>query len=480
MKMSKILGPVLLAALLSAGNPAPPDAQALLNQALEKVSALKDCSVQYRDDDTFGTGKDQLRAHYFFEGKYINHPRIYYQQILESGFNFEDQSTPGFQEMYREDTDMIYVLPKAYRALGVISLFPEDPKSFGMRGINTKNSGPWDFVGQVAAMARIGKVSVSAAKLGERNCLKFEVTQNPGTFYYAGINRIWLWVDEKSFLPARIEKFAPGEEKPVVITAYDFFSANVGLDPKEMKFTGLKNPFSLIKSPSGAEIEPLLKPAQRTRLPEAAPDPKTALASFNAAVDKIKNYRTDLTMGLRYHRLRLYREDRFAYSKNPYWFTLFTTVQEANYLLLSHSAGSLLWYDPSDRSLRLVGGGVQKVMGEQIFSGNDYKFSDQMGDNPYQMNFPDLQKLIAENFANDRAQSALVQYQGKKMWELQLVRARETPMLQPGKIVLVLDPETALPAALELSGYDDPHGLIAYTFKNLKINQPLKPGEKEF
>ena len=52
------------------------------------------------------------------------------------------------------------------------------------------------------------------------------------------------------------------------------------------------------------------------------------------------------------------------------------------------------------------------------------------------------------------------------MWELQLVRTGQTPPAQPGKISLVLDPQTGLPVALELSGYDDPKAFIAYTFSN--------------
>ena len=111
----------------------------------------------YRDDDTAGPNQS-LHAHFVYEGKYINHPRIYYQKAIETEFNYPEQTTPGFQQIYREEGDMIYILPPAYRALGVISIYPEDPKSYGPRGENTKTSGPWDFVNVIAEMAKNGKV----------------------------------------------------------------------------------------------------------------------------------------------------------------------------------------------------------------------------------------------------------------------------------------------------------------------------------
>ena len=365
---------------------------------------------------------------------------------------------------------MIYILPPAYRALGMISLYPEDPKSFGPRGENTKSSGPWDFVNEVAAIAKNGKLSLENSKVEGKDCYCFEAVSSQGIFYRAGINRAKLCVDQKTLLPVKIEKYQPDWPKPVVATTFEEFSPNTGLTAEQLKFEGLKNPFSMIKTPSGAEFEGRIKIAPRAKLKDPAPDPQAILQNFGAAADKINDYRADLTMGFRYHRLRLYREDRFAYHRSPYWFTLYTTVQDANYLLLSHSAGSALWYSPSDKNLHLVGGGVQKIMGEQVFSGIDYKFYDNTGDNPFQLDFPALKKLIAESFSNDKARAWMTEYQGKKMWELELYRTGQTPPLWFGKINLVIDPETALPAVLELSGYDDPKALVAMTFSSIKTN----------
>jgi outer membrane lipoprotein-sorting protein len=451
----------------------------LFNQAVKTVNSLKDCSVKYRDDNTAGP-EQRLRAHFVYEGKYINHPRLYYQRVLECEFNYPEQTTPGFQEMYKEDGDMIYILPPSYRALGMISLYPEDPKSFGPRGENTKSSGPWDFVNEVAAIAKNGKLGLESSKVEGRDCYCFEAVQSQGSFYRVGINRARLCVDQKTLLPVRIEKFEPNWPKPVVSTTFEEFKPNTGLTPDDLKFEGLKNPFSMIKTPSGAEFEAQIKTAPRTKLKDQGPEPQAVLQSFGAAADKINDYRADLTMGYRYYRLRLYREDRFAYHRNPYWFTLYTTVQKANYLLLSHSAGSALWYSPADKNLHLVGGGVQKIMGEQVFSGIDYKFYDNTGDNPYQLDFPSLKKIIAESFTNDKARAWITDCQGKKMWELELYRTGQTPPLWFGKINLVIDPETGLPAVLELSGYDDPKALVAMTFSNIKTNTGTKPGETKF
>ena len=47
------------------------------------------------------------------------------------------------------------------------------------------------------------------AKLGDRQVLRFEIIQNPSDWYRAGINRVRLFVDPKTYLPIRIERFDP-------------------------------------------------------------------------------------------------------------------------------------------------------------------------------------------------------------------------------------------------------------------------------
>ena len=107
-------------------------------------------------------------------------------------------------------------------------------------------------------------------------------------------------------------------------------------------------------------------------------------------------------------------------------------------------------------------------------------FSNLTGDNPYQIDFPALKKLVAESFTNDKAHSWTVEYNGKKMWEVQLARTGPTPTLAFGIIRIVFDPENNLPAVLDLTGYDDPQALIAMTFANIKTNRGLKPEETKF
>jgi hypothetical protein len=470
---------IVFTALLSVSPSEEQKAAELFRRAVQTINRLSDCQVRYRDDNSFGPGQ-KLHAHFIYEGRYIRSPRFYYQRVLECEFNYPEQTTPGFQEIYREPEDLIFILPPAYRALGVISMFPEDPKSYGPRGENTKSSAPWDFMNELAGLAQKGRVAVVDENYQGRDCLRFSIVGESGVWNRPGMERACLWVDKKTLLPVRIEKYERDWPKPVVVTEYESFAADTGLKPEQVRFEGLKNPLSLIKTPKAEEIEPLLKRVPRRKLPEPAPGPEQILHGFYEAVAGIANYRADLTMSFRYGRLRLYRADRFAYSREPYWFTLFTTEQRANYLLLSHSAGSALWYSPEDKNLHLRGGGLQRLTGEQTFSGDDYKFYDQVGDNPYQLNFPELQKLVSGDFANAQARAWSVEYQGGKMWELELLRTSWTPPGRPGKLNLIIDPESHLPAALELSGYDDPKAFIACTFSNLKLNQDLRPGEFRF
>jgi len=472
---------LLMFAFLISGAPADEqNAREQFQKVVEKVNSLKDCRVKFRLYTSSGKNHE-LHLFTAEEAKYLHHPLLYYARRDQVEANYKEQAQAGFQEIYRGDTDMTeLLLPGAFRALGLIRIFPEDPKGFGMNGESLKSMAPWDSVEGFAEMAKIGKVELKDAALNNKKCLLFEITQNPGTYYYAGINHIHLYVDPQTLLPARFEQYYPNTDRPMAWMEYDSFQTNTGLTQDQIAFQGFKSPFSLITTPSAREVDPLLQPILRTRVPEPAPDPQTILAGFNQTVDAIHSYRADLSMRFRYLRLRLFRQDRFAYNRNPCWFTLATTAQKADYILLNHSAGAVLWIDPKDLNFHIIGGGVQRLLGEQVFSSNDYKFYSPLGDNPYEMDLVRLQGMLRNSFTNNRAESWTVEYQGKKMWEMKLVRTGETPARHPGKINLVIDPETNLPRVIELSGYDDPKAIMAMTIDNIKLNLPLKPAEAKF
>jgi hypothetical protein len=477
--MKKIRTMMVWAVLLGSLAMEKMDGDELFAEVVKRVNALQDCRVKFKLYSSWG--KDQaVHSLAFEEAEYLREPRLYYQRRTRVEANYKEQGGSGFQEIYRGSEDISELLmPGALRALGLIKLFPEDPKGFGMNGGNLKTMAPWDMVNGFERMARLGKVSVTSISREGKSLLVFDIVQNPGTYYFSGVNRGRLFVDAKTLLPLRFEWWYPGQSEAECWLEYQEFAADTGLKPEDIAFEGFKSPFSLIKSPSLQEIEPYLKPLKRTRVPDPAPDFQAVLERFRKAVDGLDSYRADLAMSFRYGRLRLYREDRFAYHKNPYWFTLVTTAQKADYLLLNHSAGAVLWLEPSDRTFHIIGGGVQRLLGEQVFSESDYKFYSSLGDNPYELDFPRILAMLESSFTSDRG-CWFVEYQGRKMIELKAERHPPGLMRAPARLNLILDPESSLPAAVEFTGYDDPQAFMAMSIKNIQTPLTIKPGETRF
>jgi hypothetical protein len=478
--MKKMFLGLALLLLLSAENADQKKALEQFDQAVKAAEALKDCQMRFKLYAANGKN-NEMNFYSVQEGKYIHHPLYYYQRRDEVQASYKEQGGVGFQEIYRGDQDITEVLmPGAFRALGIVRLLPEDPKGYGMNGGNLKSMAPWDAMERFDRMAKKGKVTMSTATLNNKPYTVFEIVQNPGTYFIAGINRAKVFVDPQTNLINRFEQFRPGQEKPCAWSEYENLRVNTGITPEQLSFEGFKSPFSLVKSPPGSEVDPLLTPVVRNKVAEPAPDTQAILEKFNKATDGINSYRADLAMRFRYKRLRLYREDRYAYNRKPYWFTLVTTAQKADYILLNHSAGAVLWIEPSDNSIHIIGGGVQRILGEQVFSGTDYKFFSTLGDNPYELSFPNIQALLKGYFAGGKTEAWTVDYKGKKMWELQVTRAGEVWEHHPGKINLVIDPENNLPRVVQLSGYDDPRADMTLTVDNLKLNPGIKPGETKF
>lgn len=478
--MNKFFYALAFLLLISAEAGEPKKALDSFEQAVKASESLKDCQVRFRLYASVGKN-NEMNFYSVQDAKYIHRPLLYYQRRDEVKATYKEQGGVGFQEIYRSDTDLTEILmPGAYRALGIIKLLPEDPKGFGMNGGSLKSMAPWDVMDGFVKMAKIGKLSMETVTRNNKQYIVFDIVQNPGTYYAAGINRARIFIDPQTLLPFRYEQYRPGQEKPCAWCEWESIKINTGLRPEQIAFEGFKSPFSLIKSPAAKDVDPLLTPVVRTRRPDPAPEASSLIAKFNKAVDAIGSYRADLAVRFRYQRLRLYREDRYVYNRNPYWFTLVTTAQKADYILLNHSAGAALWIDPADKNFHIIGGGVQRILGEQVFSSTDYKFFSTLGDNPYEMNFPNIQAMLKGYFAGGKAEAWAVDYKGQKMWELQVTRQGEVWPRHPGKINLVIDQITNLPAVVDLSGYDDPKAVMVMTVDNIKLNPGIRPAEIKF
>jgi hypothetical protein len=478
--MKRILSGLMLLLLIAAETADQKKAIEQLDQAVKAAKALNDCQVKFRLYTSAGKNQE-LHLYTVEEGKYLHNPVIYYQKRIQVEANYKEQAADGYQGIYRGDQDILeLLLPSGFRTIGVLRVFPEDPKAIWMNGGRLKAMAPWDLMDGFAKQARISRVSSLNATLAGKQYLLFQITQNQGTYYVAGINRVNLFVNPQTLLPFRFEQFRPGEDKPCAWCEYEWIKVNTGLKPDDIDFEGFKNPISMFKGSQVKDVDPLLGPIQRAKLPEPAPQTQAIIAEFNKAVDGILSYRADLSMRFRYKRLRLYREDRFAYHKDPYWFTLATTNQKANYILLNHSAGSTLWFDPDDKTFHILGGGGQKMLGEVVFTSSDYKFYSPLGDNPYEDDFAHIQGLLKDYFAGGKLAAWTVNYKNKKMYELEVRRAGEVWPRHPGSMNLVIDPANNLPCVVEFSDYDDPKAFMAMTVDNLMINVKIKPKTPNF
>ncbi len=454
-------------------------AQEVFQQALERVNSLKDCQVRFWEYGERGEGEEKIYALRQIWAVYLQKPRLYYQRILSAEYNYPEQAKPGYQEIYRGEEDIIEcLLPGTLRLLGVVRFYPEDPKSRGMRSLGLKYLAPWDQLNELQARAEQGEIYLKIEERAGKKFYQFEIRQPPAPVYLLGVNRARLWVEQESLLPFRIEKFAPAKKEPVYWIEYEEFFPDAGIKPEEIKFQGIRSPFSALKFPAPEELDHLIYPVKKKILEKPAPQPEQVFFQFQKSLTLLDVYQAELEVRFRYKRLRLWRRDRFACHKNPYWFTIITTAQKTSYPQLSYSAGSVVWLSPQDNCFHIIGGGIQRIIGEQVFSRADFKFYSPLGNNPYQLDFFSLEKILERDFLPSQAR--WVAYQGEEALELELKRTAPTPEPSFGRVCLLLNPTDYLPRAIELSDYDDPEGIMAMELSNLKLNPQIQPGQRDF
>lgn len=424
-------------------------------------------------EDYSARGKNhEINAFRVVAVKCIQTPKWYCGTILESRFSFPDQMTPGYQECYTESDDLSrLVLPGPYRMLGVIPMFPEDPKAYYLNGENLKYEGVWDYFLEWDRMLKGGSLRAEPTQWQGKSfwLLTIQRGEIPDPDYH--LDTCQLWVDPDTWFPMRLEYFRPAETRSARRIIYRELKLSAPLSAQDMKFQGLAPGWNLARPALGPGLDQLT-PAEPKLVPGPAPAGPDLLTRFETALQPLQDYTAILSTRFRYHRLRLLKQDRYLYLRPEQAFALETISLAANYILLGASPGSRMFYAPGHSPLiHLLPAGIYKVMGEQTFTRDDPRLFSSLGDNVQNLDFFTLyERLKAKSGAAELRTALSTEPAG---WMLELKTLSPTGPREPKIMRLFLDPETSLPTRVEFLGYDDPQGFCQVDFSQIQMNRGL-------
>ncbi|HUT52219.1 MAG TPA: hypothetical protein VM658_02400 [bacterium] len=420
--------------------------------------------------------KHEMYVHGRLSGKYLQAPAMWCEKRLELEASFPEQAGPGHQECYTAKDDMNRLLMTgAYRILGVITMFPEDPKASYLNGENMKNTAVWTWFKKWDRMREGGQLTARCSEYKGKPTWVLTIVRgtNPDPLYHH--DEVRIFVDPDLWFPVRVETYVPDDSKPVVIYEFEEVKLDVGLTEADMTFEGLAPGWNLVPVPGGPALERLVQ--EEPKLQETPGlEPGSFLALLDRGLAATNDYTTDLTLELRYLRLRQYRQDQFQCLKTNRAFSAVTTHLETNYMLINSGEGFRTVYDPArDKLIHVLPAGMYRVMGEQTFPLNDPRLFSALGDDITDLNFfairDELKRRLDEARATKIGSAAYGALKGP--W-LEVTGQDLGIPAQPTVMRLMVDEKTRLPLRLEYRGYDDPRGYLTIRFSNTKINTGLK------
>ncbi len=423
--------------------------------------------------------KHEVYARFRITGKYIQSPAKYWEQRLEVETSFPEQAGPGYQEIYDGKDDMSrLMMPGALRVLGVIPMYPEDPKADYLNGENLNTAGVWTWFPEWDRMMDGGKIELACA---ERKGKSYQVLtihrgRNPDPLYHH--DTVKLWIDPAVNFPMIIESFVPGDPRPVKVYEFEELKLDQPLAASDLSFQGLAPGWNLVSVPGGAHLASLKKEE-----PGITDDPAVTAASFFSMLDSalapVTDYRATMTVTLRYYRLRLLKTDQFRYLRAGGAFSLVTNDLEANYMLINAGEDFRTVYDKSrDPNLHILPAGIYRVTGEQSFPPDDPRIFTAMGDNPFDLNFFSLRDILKKMAdAGGGVKAGIASYGALSGPYLEVKEKGAIIPKRPSIMRLMLDDKTHLPLRLEYRGYDDPAAFLSVSFSNVKVNQGIKSAD---
>lgn len=420
--------------------------------------------------------RHEIFFHGKISGKYFQKPLVLCEKRLKVETSFPEQAGAGEQECYSETDDLVRILmPGAYRALGVITLFPEDPKASYINGENLSRTSVWTWFKDWDRMLEGGKLSAKCETRNDRNHWVLSIVRgkNPDPVY--NHNEVRIWIDTQLWFPVRVEKYVPNDPKPVVVLQFEELIWDSPQKPDEIKFEGVAPKWSLVSASGGPELNALM-PQEPILEDLDGIDPDSFIERLDKSLAQLKDYSTEMTLELRYMRLRQYRKDQFLFIKQGNAFSALTKHLETNYIQLNTGEGFKTIYDPTkDNLLHIIPAGVYKFMAEQTFPLDDPRLFSAIGDNIINLNFFAIRAELENWRANSNHQRlAMARYGNLKGPWMEISRKNQGIPAYPSLMRVMLDEKTSLPALLEYRGYDDPKAFLIVRFSNTKINPGIK------
>lgn len=433
---------------------------------------------------TYYQASERGKSHEMFargrlSGKYLQKPLLLCEKRLTMESSFPEQAGPGEQECYSGKDDVNRILmPGAYRALGVIVMFPEDPKASYINGENMKRTAVWTWFPLWDRMMEGGQLLARQEnRKGKPHWVLTIIRgKNPDPLY--NHNKMQIWIDPERWFPVRTETFVPNDPKPVMVYDFEQLQLDPPLTEKDVTFEGPAPSWSLVSASGGAQLGKL-QPEEPKVQDSPGLDPASFMAQLDQALAAVRDYSTDLTLELRYFRLRQYRQDSFNYLRAGGGFSALTTRLEANYIQVNSGDGFRTVFDPGkNKLLHVIPAGVYKVMGEQTFPLDDPRIFTALGDNITSLNFFAIRDELKRRLTSAvRSKAGLAAYKNAAGPWLEIVSENLNIPATPTVIRLLLDGKSHLPLRLEYRGYDDPKGNLVIRFANTKINRGIKGEE---
>jgi len=424
-------------------------------------------------EDFSARGKNQeINAFRKVSVKCIQKPKWYCGTVLEARFSFPDNMTSGYQECYTEKDDLSrLLLPGAFRMLGPVVMYPEDPKAYYINGENLKYEGIWEFFAEWDRMLQGGSIAAEQVQLQDQPywLLTLRRGEIPDPDYH--LDTCKIWVDQATWFPMRQEYFRPDEAKAAHVYQYREVKLDAPLKPEDMKFQGLSMSWNLARPPGGQGLDQLKAPEIKLA-PEPAPGIEELLQRMDQALAPIKDYTVTMNTRFRFHRLRLLKQDRYSFLTAERGFKVETVSLAANYILLGSTAGSRMFYAPShDALIHLFPGGIYKVMGEQTFTRDDPRLFSSLGDNVQDLDFLAIRDRVKAKLAFSDVTTAKSASPPGILIELKT--NVPTGLREPKLMRVLLDPQTSLPLQVGFRNYDDPLAFCQVDFSELKTNSGL-------
>jgi outer membrane lipoprotein-sorting protein len=405
-------------------------------------------------------------------GRYLKDPARYCEKRLSMDASFKEQAGRGFQECYTGEDDITrLLLPGPLRLIGLVPLYPEDPKADYLNGENLKRSAVWTWFDKWDRMMKGGGLETECKEEGgaSRLVLTIERGRVPDPVY--NHDKAIIWINTETWFPVKVEYYVPGDPRPVLSYVFEEVRLDVPLTDKEMSFEGSAPKWSLISFPERPELNNIN--AEQPKLSrQGEQDKNSILEMLGGALEKIQDYATKMTVTLRYRRLRQVREEDFRYVRESGAFFVTTRELKANYVMPSGGPGFKMAYNPEVSPLiHIIPAGVFKNIGAQSFPPDDPRLFSAIGDSVTRLNFFAVKEELERRLkAAVRVRTVRAVYNGSSGPWIEVSEDDMGIPKRPTVMRLLLDGNTNLPLILEYRGYDDPDAFLSVRFEGTEVN----------